>query len=226
MKRDDAIYTKNLITNPNYEIGDYTYGHPRVYDWGDGGILKIGKYTCIAEGVNILLGGNHRHDWISTYPFYSIGEGYWPGAKTVGSYDRVSKGDVVIGNDVWIGLNTLIVSGVTIGDGAVIAAGSVITKDVAPYSIVGGNPARVIKKRFTDWQIEGLEKMAWWNLPDEEVDKIIIELCSGNIEKLVPPPKEILRRRKVRHVVGRPIRVTQRIMNKMSGTGGKKSKDK
>lgn len=218
MKRDDAIYTKNLITNPKYEIGDYTYGHPRVYDWGDGGVLKIGKYSCIAEGVNILLGGNHRHDWISTYPFYSIGEGYWPGAKTVGGHDRVSKGDVAIGNDVWIGLNTLIVSGVTIGDGAVIAAGSVITRDVPSYAIVGGNPAKVIKKRFTDWQIEGLLKLAWWNLPDAEVDKIIVDLCSGDIEKIVPPTEDIVKRRRRRHLAGRPLRVAKRAVNKLRNT--------
>jgi chloramphenicol O-acetyltransferase type B len=217
MNRDDAIYTKNLIKNPKYEIGDYTYGHPRVYDWGDGGTLKIGKYSCIAEGVNILLGGNHRHDWITTYPFYSIGEGYWPGASHIKGADRSSKGDVVIGNDVWIGLNTLIVSGVTIGNGAVIAAGSVITKDVPPYAIVGGNPARVIKKRFSEKEIGALEKLAWWNLPDEEVNGIIEKLATNDVSSVVSLsfPARIYGRG--RRLVRRSARKVKKVMRKSRG---------
>lgn len=184
IKRDEAQYTKDLLKDPKYIVGDYTYGMPVLYDWNDGGTLIIGKYTSIAENVSILLGGNHRHDWASMYPFASIGEGYWDGAKSVVG-DRSSKGDVVIGNDVWIGINATIVSGVKIGDGAVIAAGSIVTKDVPPYAIVGGNPAKVIKKRFTDDEIEALLELAWWNWSDEKVDKYIHELCSPDIYKLI-----------------------------------------
>lgn len=187
MIEKEKLYTRYLLNNPRYEIGDYTYGHPVVHDWGDGGNLIIGKYSSIAQNVHILLGGNHRHDWVTTYPFHSIGEGLWSGAADVAN-DRTSKGDVVIGHDVWIGINTIIVSGIKIGDGAVIAAGSVVTKNVPPYAIVGGNPARVIKKRFSDYEIEKLLEIEWWYWPDDVVnERIKTMLCTKDFSKLFPP---------------------------------------
>lgn len=192
MTADRNLYTRHLLENPKYIIGDYTYGKPIVHDWGDGGNLIIGKYSSIAQNVNILLGGNHRLDWITTYPFHSVDTNAWAGAKSLKG-DRSSKGDVKIGNDVWIGMNVLITSGVTIHDGAVVAAGAVVTKDVAPYAVVGGNPARLIKKRFTDEEIVALLRLSWWNWSDDEVNDRISDLCSSDIYRLIPRPSRVYR---------------------------------
>jgi len=184
----NSIYTKDFLKNKKYIIGNYTYGKPIVHDWGDGGNLVIGKYTSIADGVNILLGGNHRLDWITSYPFHSLSvdlQGMWPEARNIEG-DRWAKGDVVIGNDVWIGLNVTIVSGVTIGSGAAVAAGSVVVKDIPPYAIVAGNPAKIIKMRFAEDQIEELIKLEWWNWTDEKVRKNMSILCSPNTDGLFP----------------------------------------
>lgn len=205
-KEQRSIYTRDLLQGKGYDIGVYTYGLPIVHDWGDGGSLTIGKYTSIAEGVNILLGGNHRLDWFTTYPFFSIGEGVWPGA-TSAKNDRSSKGDVVIGNDVWIGMNVIIVSGVRIGDGAVVAAGAVVTKDVLPYNVVGGNPARIIKKRFKDHDIDALIKLAWWMWDDQKINDNLQYLCSNNLSALIPKPsKKQQLRKKVKTLIPKKAR--------------------
>lgn len=198
----ERLYTRKLINNPHYIIGEHTYGKPEIHDWGDGGMLIIGKYTSIAQNVHILLGGNHRTDWVSTYPFHSLGEGIWPGAKDIAG-DRTSKGDVVIGNDVWLGMNVIILSGVRINEGAVVAAGAVVTKDVPPYTIVAGNPARVIKRRFNDYEVEKLLELAWWSWPDEKVDKNIEKLCSDNVYDLIPRPTQ---RDRIRHRLKRGVK--------------------
>ena len=157
-------YTRNFAAYTKYSVGEFTYGAPTVKDWHQGSTIKIGNFSSIAENVTILLGGNHPTNWISSFPFGAVFDGF-----KHHSYPQASKGDVIIGNDVWIGLNTTILSGVTIGDGAIIAAGSIVTKDVDPYAIVGGNPAKVIKKRFSDDAIAKLLEIQWWNW---EIDKI------------------------------------------------------
>jgi acetyltransferase-like isoleucine patch superfamily enzyme len=132
-----------------YEVGDYTYGVPRVL-YPDGH-LEIGKFCSIADNVTVFLGGDHHVDWISLYPFDPT-HPTWLGARE-DNPGLVGKGDVTIGNDVWIGSGATIMSGVTIGDGAAVGTGAVVTSDVEPYAIVAGNPARLIRKRFSDEDI-------------------------------------------------------------------------
>jgi virginiamycin A acetyltransferase len=154
---------KDLFTNMNpkygrYEIGDFTYGFPSVAFDDGSATLRIGKYCSISADVRIFLGGEHRPDWITTFPFNQLFEE----ARHIEGHPR-SKGDVVIGNDVWIGLGATILSGVTIGDGAVVGAMSVVTKSVKPYEMVGGNPARHIGYRFNEEQIRRLLEIKWWD---------------------------------------------------------------
>lgn len=164
----------------DYEIGEFTYGVPRVEF--PHGRLKIGRFCSISWDVTIFLGGNHRFDWISCYPFpHSTGN--FPGASRVRDF-FATAGDVTIGNDVWIGSNVIILSGVTIGDGAVIGAGSVVPHDVGPYEIVAGNPARLIKKRFSDEEIAILLDVKWWDWPLDKINSHIDVLCSGDVAAL------------------------------------------
>jgi len=184
---DPCFYLKNVLVNKPYscEIGDYTYAieGPEILYWGGDAKLTIGKYCSFAHGLTIFLGGNHRNDWITTYPFTSLTD-VWPeGSGIDGSV--IKPMHVTIGNDVWIGRSSTIMSGVTIGDGASIAAGSIITKDVEPYAIVGGNPAKFIKKRFDDETIQKLLNIQWWNWPDEKVQANVKKLCSPNVDSLL-----------------------------------------
>ncbi|RMF50089.1 MAG: antibiotic acetyltransferase [Anaerolineae bacterium] len=160
-----------------FDIGEYTYGIPKVYSWGEGATLRIGKFCSIAPGVVILLGGEHRVDWVTTYPFNVL----FPEARQFTGHPK-TKGDVVIGHDVWIGRDSLILSGVTVGNGAVIAARSVVTSNVPPYAIAGGNPARILRSRFTTEQIAALEKTGWWNWPRERIVEALPYLLSDDIE--------------------------------------------
>jgi virginiamycin A acetyltransferase len=161
-----------------YEVGAYTYGAPRVVF--PTGKLKVGKFCSFAWDVTVYLGGNHRVDWFALYPF---GGPRWPEAEGLEGV-LGGKGDVTIGNDVWVGSNVIIMSGVTIGDGAVIGAGSVVTSDIEPYTIVAGNPAKVIKKRFSDEVIARLLELAWWDWPDAKIRENIQVLCSADLEGL------------------------------------------
>lgn len=150
---------------PQYEIGRHSYGDLRVHHWGENATLKVGAFCSIAGGVRIFLGGEHRVDWVTTFPFstlWELGDHEYPGHPH-------TKGDVIIGNDVWIGNEALIMSGVRVGDGAVIGARAVVTRDVPPYAIVVGNPARIVRLRFAQEQIDRLLALSWWAWEDEKI---------------------------------------------------------
>jgi chloramphenicol O-acetyltransferase type B len=166
-------------------VGKYTYGHDAItiFSWGEGVKLIIGKFCSISGGCKIFLGGNHRTDWVTTYPFGHISTHIFNTFD--GKGHPATKGDVVIGNDVWIGANVTIMSGVKIGDGAVIANNAHVVKNVEPYSIVGGNPAKLIKLRFEPHVIKRLLEIKWWDWNDAKINKHLKILCSGNIMALL-----------------------------------------
>lgn len=180
--RDEYPFTSILLKNQNFRIGRFTYGKPNVLDWQEGSKLEIGSFCSIAGNVTIFLGGNHRLDWISTYPFMEFSKYFEKASKIEGHPS--SKGDVIIGNDVWLGYGCTILSGVRIGDGAVIGANTVVSKDVRPYQVVVGNPGRVIKSRFDESEINFLLELKWWDWPLEKIDKFSYLLCSGNLHEL------------------------------------------
>ncbi|TDK43317.1 CatB-related O-acetyltransferase [Algoriphagus formosus] len=182
-KKDrNSIYTKDSVSKKNCFFGDYTYGIPEILEWGEGATLTIGKFCSIAENVTIFLGGNHRIDWISTYPFNVLNNDFERAAKNVGH--PATKGDVVIGNDVWIGRGAVILSGITIGDGAVIGANSVITKNIPAYEVYAGNPAKFIKKRFNDEEIDFLKELRWWDFSVSRINDIVDILQSSELSEL------------------------------------------
>lgn len=186
------VFLKNIITNPNIIVGDYTYyddfENPEKFEQNVlyhfdfvGDKLIIGKFCSIASDVKFIMnGGNHRTDWFTNYPFPIFGSGWeiampdhWP-----------HKGDTVIGNDVWIGYGTTIMPGIHIGDGAIIATCAVVTRDVEPYSIVGGNPAQEIRKRFDAEVIQELLQIQWWNWDIEKITRNLKAICHSNLEAL------------------------------------------
>ena len=173
-------HTKDHPEYAGHAIGDHTYGTPQILSWGEGASLRIGKFCSIAQDVVILLGGEHRTDWVSTYPFNM----FFDDVRKVPGHPK-TKGDVTIGNDVWIGARAMILSGVTIGDGAVIGAASVVTTDVAPYSIVAGNPARLIRKRFDEPTVERLLKLRWWDWSLDRIKKNLPLLFSDRTHDLI-----------------------------------------
>lgn len=142
-----------------FDIGDFSYGVPTVFWWREPATLVIGKFCSFSNGVEIFLGGNHRVDWTTTYPFSHLS--HWPEAAHLEGHPA-TKGDVRIGNDVWVGYKAMILSGVTLGDGAVVGAGAVVSSDVPAYAIVAGNPARVIRLRFSIDIIQRLLEVRWW----------------------------------------------------------------
>lgn len=160
-------------------IGAYTYGRPKVRFPESGARLVIGRYGSIADGVEILLGGNHRLDWVTSYPFPAL-PGLWPKAVGITGFDA-TRGDVVIGHDVWLGSQCMVMSGVAIGHGAVVAARAVVTKDVPAYAIVAGNPARVVRLRFDEATVASLLESRWWDLPKERIDALLPLLLSDRI---------------------------------------------
>lgn len=164
-------------------VGACTYGRPKVRFAESGAKLTIGRYGSIADGVEILLGGNHRTDWVTTYPFPEWPD-LWPAAAGIDG-SHATRGDVAIGHDVWLGSQCMVLSGVRIGTGAVVAARAVVTRDVPPYAIVGGNPARVIKLRFDEETVAALLESRWWALPREIVVELLPLLMSDRTDALL-----------------------------------------
>jgi acetyltransferase-like isoleucine patch superfamily enzyme len=161
---------------PDFEIGEHSYGITSIADYG-GAKLKIGDYCCFAQSTQIMIGGQHRIDWATSYPFPAL----WPEAEAIGGYPMPAK-DTVIGNDVWLGAQTLVLGGVTIGDGAVVYARSVVDRDLPPYSISAGQPARVIGRRFSPETIARLLLLRWWSWPREKIVRFLPLMCSHNVE--------------------------------------------
>lgn len=181
------LHLARVASRYGYDIGEFSYGRPKVRFPESGKKLTIGRYCSIADKVEILLGGNHRTDWATTYPFSAL-KGLWPSAPATEDY-HTSRGDVVIGHDVWLGSGVTILSGITVGHGAVVAAQAVVTKDVPPYAIVGGNPAKVIRYRFDEATIAALLEIRWWDLPQEKVATLIPLLQSDRVRELIAAVK-------------------------------------
>jgi len=161
---------------PQHRIGRHTYGWPRIIDFG-GTPLEVGAFCSIAREVTILLGGEHRIDWLTTYPF----PGLWDAAREVDGHPS-TRGPVVIGNDVWIGYRATLLSGTRIANGAVIGAGSVVSGDIPSYAVAAGNPCRVIGHRFPPEIVYRLERAKWWSWPDDEIATVLPLLLSSDPE--------------------------------------------
>ena len=189
-----VCFIKNIITRPNIIVGEYSY-----YDDMDGAEkfedhvthhyefigdkLIIGKFCAIAKGIEFVMNGaNHRMCSVTTYPFNIMGGGWEQ--FTPALEDLPLKGDTVVGNDVWIGQNVTVMPGVNIGDGAIIAANSVVTKDIPAYCVAGGNPCKIIKKRFDDELISYLQEIKWWDWSPEKIFANLEALCSGDLEQI------------------------------------------
>ena len=189
-----TVFLKNIVKAENISVGDYTYydDSSDPIEWEKKNVLFnypffgekliIGRYCALAEGSLFIMGAaNHRLSSITTYPFNVMG-GIWREVSTPHIEELPHKGDTIIGNDVWIGHNAVIMPGVNIGDGSIVAAFSVVTKSFPPYSIIGGNPARLIRKRFDDEMIELLLKLKWWDKTPEEVTEMIPLLISSDLD--------------------------------------------
>lgn len=185
-------FLKNFITRPNIVVGDYTYyddpaGPERFetenvlyhYDF-IGDRLVIGRFCAIATGARFMMnGGNHATGGFSTYPFLIFGQGW---ERLPPSFPN--RGDTTVGNDVWIGHQATIMPGVTIGDGAIVAAQSVVTADVRPYSVVAGNPAREVSRRFDDAVVEELLRLRWWDWPAEQITRHLEAIAGADLAAL------------------------------------------
>jgi virginiamycin A acetyltransferase len=177
-----ALTAREAVASGWATIGRHTYGGPVMhFGAGDSGRVRIGAFCSFARGVELIPGGAHRMDWVSTFPFRDrwLMEGY-------GRDGHPARGrGIMIGNDVWCGSGATILDGVTIGDGAVVGANALVTKDVRPYAFVGGNPAREIRRRFSDEQIEGLLALAWWDWPDDVIRERVPELSNPDVDALL-----------------------------------------
>lgn len=178
------------IRKYGFDIGDHTYGAPKILYGTANSPLKIGKYCSIGEGVKIYLGGNHNTKRVTTYPFGTFKK-VWNLPKEINEI-ALTKGATIIGNDVWLADGATIMSGVNISDGAVVATNAVVTKDVPPYAVVAGNPARIVKSRFPDEIVAELLKTEWWNLDDKIVKDLIPHLLNENIEEFIAECKKLV----------------------------------
>lgn len=175
-----------LVETGVLSVGRRTYGNPEILGWGApgkplDGEVSIGAFCSIGKDVRIYTGGNHRVDWVTTFPLrikYELPGAWEDGCPKTG-------GGVRVGNDVWIANNVTVLSGVTIGDGAVLGAHSVVTKDVDAYAVMGGNPARLLRKRFTDEQIGALLGIGWWDWSDDRIVDAVPRLCSDDIDGFI-----------------------------------------
>lgn len=186
-----TCFLKNIITKPQIIIGDYTYyDDPEdIYNFEKNVLylyetitekIIIGKFCQIASGIRFLTpGGNHAMQGVSTYPFKVFG-GAWENTP----FHITSKGDTVVGHDVWFGNSVTVMPGIKIGSGSIIATNAVVTKDVEPYTIVGGNPAKPIRKRFDEDTIELLLKICWWDWPIEKITQNLESIVNGDIREL------------------------------------------
>jgi len=193
-RKDDKtmVYLKSCVKSPFIEVGDYSFYHDfddpmdfehkcvlYHYPYVNNDRLKIGKFCSIAHGAKFLFNGaNHTLGSLSTYPFPVMAAEWDLPVPVTDAWDN--KGDIVIGNDVWIGFEAVIMAGVTIGDGAIIGSRAVVTKDVEPYSIVGGMPAKLIRKRFPEEQIQQLLKLKWWDWSEEKIKQNIQKLTDSS----------------------------------------------
>lgn len=191
---DKLVFLKNFIKASNIFVGDYTYFDDRkngpekfeesnvLYNYDFSKVkLVIGKFCAIAAETRFIMTGDHKLDAISTYPFPVFKHG-WENAFNVS--DLPVKGDIIVGNDVWFGYDSLIMNGVTIGHGAIIAARAVVVKDVPAYSIVAGNPAKVVKMRFDDKTIDRLLKIAWWDWSIAKISYNLKLICNLDVDLL------------------------------------------
>lgn len=190
-----VVFLKNVVRGDNIEVGDYSYyddpNSPEAFQQKNilyhydfvGDRLIIGRFCALATDTKFIMNGaNHRMDGPSTFPFPIFGASWADHMDLIS--DLPSKGDTVVGHDVWFGFGCLIMPGVTIGHGAIIAAGSVITEDVPPYAVVGGNPAKVLKYRFDDQTIARLLKVSWWDWPYEKISNSIAAIMAGTVDEL------------------------------------------
>jgi virginiamycin A acetyltransferase len=194
---NDSVYLSNVVTDPDIQVGEHTYyndfirdprdfqknnvlyHHPEVYH----DKIVIGKYCSIACGTKFLCTiAHHSKRSLAYYPFPLAGE-HWD--LTMEDLDWVDKGPTIVGNDVWFGYDCVIMPGVHIGDGAAIGTRAVVTKDVPPYTVVAGNPARVIKKRFDDKTAGALMELKWWDLPEDELRDLLPDLVYGRLDKVL-----------------------------------------
>jgi acetyltransferase-like isoleucine patch superfamily enzyme len=167
-----------VIQKQSVAVGRFTYGIEdiKIKQWGEGAKLRIGSFCSLGSEITFFLGGNHRSDWISTYPFGHIFQEQLSGKPNMGHPS--SNGDITLGHDVWVGHGVTFMSGVEIGSGAVIAANSHVTRSVGPYEVFGGNPAKKIKDRFDPETVDLLLELQWWTLPVEQINTLIPSLTS------------------------------------------------
>lgn len=177
------LHLASYVERHGFQIGDHSYGAPKIRWWGEKARLSIGRFCSFADNVEIFLGGNHHAEWVTTYPFSAFA-GRWPNVPPVNPV-APGRGDVHIGSDVWIGAGAAILAGVTIGPGAIVGARAVVTADAPPYSVTVGNPGRVARLRFSAMQVAGLLQTAWWELDDAAISELSPLLLSPDVDKLI-----------------------------------------
>ena len=185
-----SVHLAGLVRRYGYAVGDHSYGRPKIRFPQRDRPLAIGRFCSIADKVEILLGGNHRTDWVSTFPFAAFPDRWPDRGDETGAYHS-SRGGVTIGSDVWLGSGATVLSGVTVGHGAVIAARAVVSRDVPPYAVVAGNPARVVRMRFPAETVRALIETAWWDLPDGEVARLVPILSGLRTDELIAAVRDL-----------------------------------